>query len=40
MLKLDRMGGVVVVGKADKPVWINIINTKVKIEEQRNSGAG
>ncbi len=35
MLKLAGWDGVVVEGKADKPVWINIINDKVKIEDAK-----
>jgi aldehyde:ferredoxin oxidoreductase len=33
MMKLAGWDGVVVEGKADNPVWINIINDKVKIED-------
>ncbi len=32
-LKLAGWDGVVVEGKADKPVWINIVNDQVKIED-------
>ncbi|MDR0842691.1 MAG: hypothetical protein LBP68_04640 [Acidobacteriota bacterium] len=35
MLKLAGWDGVVVQGKADGPVWINIINDKVTIEDGR-----
>ncbi len=35
MLKLAGWDGVVVQGKADKPVWINIINDKVTIEDAK-----
>jgi aldehyde:ferredoxin oxidoreductase len=35
MMKLAGWDGVVVEGKADKPVWINIINDKVKIEDAK-----
>jgi aldehyde:ferredoxin oxidoreductase len=35
MLKLAGWDGVVVQGKADSPVWINIINDKVTIESGR-----
>jgi aldehyde:ferredoxin oxidoreductase len=34
-LKLAGWDGVVLEGKADKPVWINIINDKVTIEDAR-----
>jgi aldehyde:ferredoxin oxidoreductase len=34
-LKLAGWDGVVVEGKADRPVWINIINDKVKIEDAK-----
>jgi aldehyde:ferredoxin oxidoreductase len=34
-LKLAGWDGVVVEGKADRPVWINIINDQVKIETLR-----
>jgi aldehyde:ferredoxin oxidoreductase len=34
-LKLAGWDGVVVEGKAEKPVWINIINDKVKIEDAK-----
>jgi aldehyde:ferredoxin oxidoreductase len=34
-LKLAGWDGVVVEGKADKPVWINIINDQVKIEDAK-----
>jgi aldehyde:ferredoxin oxidoreductase len=33
MMKLAGWDGVVVEGRADKPVWINIINDQVKIED-------
>jgi aldehyde:ferredoxin oxidoreductase len=33
MMKLAGWDGIVVEGKADKPVWINIINDQVKIED-------
>jgi aldehyde:ferredoxin oxidoreductase len=33
MMKLAGWDGVVVHGKADRPVWINIINDKVTIED-------
>jgi aldehyde:ferredoxin oxidoreductase len=36
MLKLAGWDGVVVHGKADKPVWINIINDKVTIEDAKS----
>jgi aldehyde:ferredoxin oxidoreductase len=36
MLKLAGWDGVVVHGKADKPVWINIINDKVVIEDAKS----
>jgi aldehyde:ferredoxin oxidoreductase len=35
MLKLAGWDGVVVQGKADRPVWINIINEKVTIEDAK-----
>jgi aldehyde:ferredoxin oxidoreductase len=35
MLKLAGWDGVVVEGKADRPVWINIINDQVKIEDAK-----
>ena len=35
MMKLAGWDGVVVEGKADKPVWINIINDQVKIEDAK-----
>jgi aldehyde:ferredoxin oxidoreductase len=35
MLKLAGWDGVVVEGSSDKPVWINIINDKVKIEDAK-----
>lgn len=35
MLKLAGWDGVVVHGKAEKPVWINIINDKVTIEDAK-----
>jgi aldehyde:ferredoxin oxidoreductase len=35
MMKLAGWDGVVVEGKAEKPVWINIINDQVKIEDAR-----
>ncbi len=35
MLKLAGWDGVVVQGKADRPVWINIINDKVTIEDAK-----
>ncbi|MDI9613993.1 MAG: aldehyde ferredoxin oxidoreductase N-terminal domain-containing protein [Acidobacteriota bacterium] len=35
MLKLAGWDGVVVEGRAEKPVWINIINDQVKIEEAK-----
>ncbi len=35
MLKLAGWDGVVVEGRADKPVWINIINDQVKIEDAK-----
>ena len=35
MLKLAGWDGVVVEGRADKPVWINIINDKVTIEDAK-----
>lgn len=35
MLKHAGWDGVVVEGKADKPVWLNIINDQVKIEDAR-----
>ena len=34
-LKLAGWDGVVVEGKADRPVWINIINDQVKIEDAK-----
>jgi aldehyde:ferredoxin oxidoreductase len=34
-MKLAGWDGVVVEGKADKPVWINIINDQVKIEDAK-----
>jgi aldehyde:ferredoxin oxidoreductase len=34
-LKLAGWDGVVVEGKADKPVWINIVNDQVKIEDAK-----
>ena len=36
MLKLAGWDGVVVQGKADRPVWINIINDKVTIEDAKS----
>lgn len=36
MLKQAGWDGVVVQGKAERPVWINIINDKVTIEDARN----
>jgi aldehyde:ferredoxin oxidoreductase len=36
MLKLAGWDGVVVHGKADRPVWINIINDKVNIEDAKS----
>jgi aldehyde:ferredoxin oxidoreductase len=36
MLKLAGWDGVVVQGKADSPVWINIVNDKVTIEDGRS----
>jgi aldehyde:ferredoxin oxidoreductase len=35
MMKLAGWDGVVVQGKADRPVWINIINDKVTIEDAK-----
>jgi aldehyde:ferredoxin oxidoreductase len=35
MMKLAGWDGVVVEGKAERPVWINIINDKVKIEDAK-----
>ena len=35
MLKLAGWDGVVVQGKADRPVWINIVNDKVTIEDAK-----
>ena len=35
MLKLAGWDGVVVEGRAERPVWINIINDQVKIEEAK-----
>ncbi len=35
MMKLAGWDGVVVEGKADQPVWINIINDQVKIEDAK-----
>jgi len=35
MMKLAGWDGVVVEGKAEKPVWINIINDQVKIEDAK-----
>jgi aldehyde:ferredoxin oxidoreductase len=35
MMKLAGWDGVVVEGKADRPVWINIINDQVKIEDAK-----
>ena len=35
MMKLAGWDGVVVVGQADNPVWINIINDQVKIEDAK-----
>jgi aldehyde:ferredoxin oxidoreductase len=35
MLKLAGWDGVVVEGRADKPVWINIVNDQVKIEDAK-----
>lgn len=35
MLKLAGWDGVVVEGKAERPVWINIINDQVKIEDAK-----
>ncbi len=35
MMKLAGWDGVVVEGKADKPVWINIMNDQVKIEDAK-----
>ena len=36
MLKLAGWDGVVVQGKADRPVWINIVNDKVTIEDAKS----
>jgi aldehyde:ferredoxin oxidoreductase len=36
MLKLAGWDGVVVQGKADRPVWINILNDKVVIEDAKS----
>jgi aldehyde:ferredoxin oxidoreductase len=36
MLKLAGWDGVVVQGKADRPVWINILNDQVKIEDAKS----
>ncbi len=36
MLKLAGWDGVVVQGKADRPVWINIINDRVTIEDAKS----
>jgi aldehyde:ferredoxin oxidoreductase len=36
MLKIAGWDGVVLEGKADKPVWINIINDKVTIEDAKS----
>ncbi|MBN1566898.1 MAG: hypothetical protein JXA73_03570 [Acidobacteria bacterium] len=36
MLKLAGWDGVVIHGKSDKPVWINIINDKVTIEDAKS----
>jgi len=35
MMKLAGWDGIIVEGSSDKPVWINIINDKVKIEEAK-----
>ncbi len=35
MMKLAGWDGVVVEGKADKPVWINIVNDQIKIEDAK-----
>ena len=36
MMKLAGWDGVVVEGKADKPVWVNIVNDQVKIEDAKD----
>jgi aldehyde:ferredoxin oxidoreductase len=36
MMKLAGWDGVVVEGKAEKPVWINIVNDQVKIEDAKD----
>jgi aldehyde:ferredoxin oxidoreductase len=36
MMKLAGWDGVVVQGKADRPVWINVINDKVTIEDAKS----
>ncbi len=36
MMKLAGWDGVVIEGKADRPVWINIINDQIKIEDARD----
>jgi aldehyde:ferredoxin oxidoreductase len=36
MMKLAGWDGVVVEGKADKPVWINVINDQIKIEDAKD----
>jgi aldehyde:ferredoxin oxidoreductase len=36
MLKLAGWDGVVVQGKSDRPVWINILNDQVKIEDAKS----
>lgn len=36
MLKYAGWDGIVIEGKADKPVWVNILNDKVAIEEARD----
>ncbi len=35
MMKLAGWDGVVIEGRADKPVWINIINDQIKIEDAK-----